>query len=323
MPRVPADERLRRLLALIPWVAAREGPTVEEVCARFDITEHQLAEELEVLFMCGLYPFSPDMLIEADIADGRVWIRYADFFARPLRLTAAEGLALVASGAALLAVPGTDPGGPLARGLAKVAAVLGLGDEGAEGAVEVDLPEPPEGLLDVLRRAVTDHRRVEIDYYAYGKDEHTTRTIEPWHVFSTMGQWYVQAWCGRANGERSFRLDRIDRAEVLDETFEPPATRPEPQAYRARPEDPSITLELEPAGAWVADQYPTEKVEALGGGRLRVRLRVSERAWLERLLLRLGPSGRVVEGDGSAGRAAAARILQRYAPTRPVVSGVS
>ncbi|HEX2849454.1 MAG TPA: WYL domain-containing protein [Acidimicrobiales bacterium] len=320
MPRIGADDRLRRLLALIPWVAAREGPAVEEVCARFDVTEQQLAEELEVLFMCGLHPFSPDMLIEADIADGRVWIRYADFFSRPLRLTAAEGLALVASGAALLAVPGTEAEGPLARGLAKVAAVLGLG---ADGAVEVDLPPPPAAILDVLQRAAADHHRVEIDYYAYGKDERTTRTIEPWLVFSAMGQWYVQGWCLRAGGERSFRLDRVERAQVLDETFRPPRHRAEPRVYRPRPDDPSVTLDLDPAAAWVAEQYPTESVDRLPGGRLRVRLRVSELPWLERLLLRLGPAAVIVDGDRDVAAVAARRVLQRYRSGRPVVSDAS
>src|SRR5437660_6303793 len=109
MPAPGADERLRRLLALVPWVAAREGPAVEDVCARFDMSEAELVEDLELLFVCGLHPYTPDMLIEADISDGRVWIRYAEYFARPLRLTAAEGLALVAAGHSLLAGPGADP----------------------------------------------------------------------------------------------------------------------------------------------------------------------------------------------------------------------
>ena len=39
----------------------------------------------------------------------------------PLRLTPDEGLALLAKARTLLAVPGTDPSGPLARGLAKLA----------------------------------------------------------------------------------------------------------------------------------------------------------------------------------------------------------
>ena len=91
MARPATDDRLRRLLALVPWVAAQEGPTIDEVCARFGCTEQELAEDLERLFMCGLYPFTPDTMIEVDMDDGRVWIRYADVFSRPLRLTPAEG----------------------------------------------------------------------------------------------------------------------------------------------------------------------------------------------------------------------------------------
>ena len=80
-------------------------------------------------------------------------------------------------------------------------------------------------------------------------------------------------------------------------------------------DSPLVTLELEPSGAWVAEAYPVERVEVLADGRLRVELRVGGRAWLERLLLRLGPAARVVAGPddlAGAGRAAAARVLERY-----------
>ena len=103
MPKLSADERLQRLLAIIPWVASRDGPRVEEVSARFGCTEAELVDDLELLFLCGLHPYTPDMLIDVDIADGRVWIRYAEYFSRPLRLTPAEGLALLASGRTVLA----------------------------------------------------------------------------------------------------------------------------------------------------------------------------------------------------------------------------
>src|ERR671916_1894489 len=142
MPRPSADDRLRRLLAVVPWVVAADGPPVEEVCERFGLTEDELLAELDTVFLCGVHPFTPDALIDVDIEGGRVWIRYADYFSRPLRLTPEEALQLVAAGAALLAVPGADPDGPLARGLAKLAEVLGI-DLG--GALEVDLgPAPPE-----------------------------------------------------------------------------------------------------------------------------------------------------------------------------------
>ena len=41
-------------------------------------------------------------------------------------------------------------------------------------------------------------------------------------------------------------------------------------------------------------------------------LAASQRAWLERLLLRLGPSARVVDGDPTMAGIAARRILDRY-----------
>jgi proteasome accessory factor C len=315
--RPRADERLRRLLAMVPWVAANDGPTVEEVCARFGIDERQLGADLELLFLCGLYPYTPDMLIEADIAGGRVWIRYADYFARPLRLTPAEGLALVAAGTALLAVPGTDSEGPLARGLAKLADALGVDPD---EAVEVDLGEASSDLLATLQEAAAQSRQVEIDYYAYGRDERTTRTIDPWAVFSSAGQWYVQGRDHTRDAERLFRLDRIRSARLLYGTFERPAATTA-AVYNPRPEDPVLTLELEPAASWVAEQYPNEGVDDLGGGRLRVRLRISEQAWLERLLLRLGPDATVTDGDGrQLVRDAAERVLQRYTGRAAVTS---
>ncbi len=149
--RLSADDRLQRLLAVVPWVAAHDGPRLAEVAARFGCTEDELVDDLQLLFLCGLHPYTPDMLIDVDIADGRVWIRYAEYFARPLRLTPAEGLGLLAAGRTLLAAPGADPTGPLARGLAKLAGALGVG---VDEAVEISLGSAPEEVMAALREAV-------------------------------------------------------------------------------------------------------------------------------------------------------------------------
>jgi proteasome accessory factor C len=306
---VTAEARLHRLLALVPWVAARDGPSVAEVCARFGCTEDELADDLQLLFLCGLHPYTPDTLIDVDIAEGRVWIRYADYFSRPLRLTPAEGLALLAAGQAVLAAPGADEEGPLARGLGKLAAALGIGDP---EAVEVALAPASAEVMRALSDAVGTRRQVEIDYYSYGRDQWTRRVVDPYAVFSAGGQWYLSAWCHAVDDERLFRVDRMRAARPLDSRFEPPTERRDFAVYRARPDDPRVTLELEPAARWVLEQYPVEESVDLGGGRTRLRLAVSERAWLERLLLRLGPAARVVEGDDSVGSEAACRLLRRY-----------
>jgi proteasome accessory factor C len=309
VPKLNANERLQRLLALIPWVASRDGPTVDEVCARFGCTQSELVDDLDLLFMCGLHPYTPDVLIEVDITDGRVWIRYAEYFARPLRLTPAEGLALLAAGRTVLATSGGEEGGPLARGLDKLAAAMGV-DAGE--AVEIELGPVADDLLVTLRAAAAGHRQVEIDYYSFGRDERAQRIIDPYAVFSAGGQWYVSGWCHRVDDERMFRVDRIASATPLASTFAPPKQAPELAAYRPSPDDPRVTLELEPSARWVAEQYPVEKVEEVGGGRLRVTLAASQPAWLERLLLRLGRRATVVEGDAAMAASAARRLLLRY-----------
>ena len=313
--RKGADEKLQRLLAVVPWVAARDGPRIEEVCERFGVSEAELLADLDRLFMCGLYPYTPDVLIEVDVADGRVWIRYADYFSRPLRLTPAEGLSLLAAGKAAQSFPGADQSGPLARGLAKLAGTLGVaGDD----ALDVALAAGPEEVMTTLRAAVDERRQVELDYYSFGRDEITHRVVDPYAVFSAGGQWYLSAYCHAVDDDRLFRIDRVRAASLRATPVEHTEGTVAAAVYRARADDPRVTLDLAPSARWVAEQYPVETMDELGGGRLRVTLAVSERAWLERLLLRLGPDGAVTGTSDAelagAARDSACRVLRRYRP---------
>jgi proteasome accessory factor C len=227
-----------------------------------------------------------------------------------LRLTPAEGLALLAAGRALLAVPGSDPDGPLATALSKLEDALDL-----PGLV-VDVGEPTQ--LEAIRDAVAAQRRIEIEYWSAGRDELTTRRIDPEVVFFATGEWYVGAYCHRARDERMFRVDRIRSVTATAESFEPGATAFETgDVYTPRAADTRVTLDLAPSAAWVAEAYPTEALTERPDGSLEIVLAVSERAWLERLLLRLGPEARVVapEDYRSAAADAAQRVLSRYRDT--------
>jgi proteasome accessory factor C len=311
MARPSAGERLRRVLAMVPWIAEHDGPSIDDICGRFGLTRKQLLSDLDVLPMVGLYPFTPDQLVEVTIADDRVWIDYADMFRRPLRLTPEQAVALVTAGATVLAVPGSDPSGPLARGLAKLRTVLGVE---TLDVVDVEFGNVPTEVLDAVRSALADRRVLQLDYYTHGRDEHAERAVEPHRLFADEGHWYLRAWCRRAGGERVFRLDRVRAASLLDESFVPPAGDPSLGTFHARPDDPRVVIELAPGGRWVIEQYPVEAVEEVDGGGLRVTLAVSARPWFERLLLQLGPDARVLEPDdlAGAGRGAAERVLARY-----------
>ena len=267
--------------------------------------------------MVGLPPYSPDALIDVQIDDeGRVSIMLADYFSRPLRLTPGQGLALLASSEALLSVPGTDPDGALARALDKLAQVVGV--DGAD-AVDIRLGSAEHDTLDRLRLAASDATEVEITYYSYNRDARTERQVAPWRVFAESGNWYLHAWCHTAEGERIFRVDRIESLESLNRPgrVPPEAKSDRVGVFQRRDDMALVTLSLVPEAAWVVDNYPSERVEEQADGRLLVELAVTEIPWLERLLVTLGPQAEVTSADGieDADRLscdAASRILHRY-----------
>jgi proteasome accessory factor C len=304
--RPVAGTEIQRILAIVPWIVANPGASKEEIAERFGMTLEQLDEDLLLVLMIGVPPYSPGDYLDVDDDGEFVTIRLADQFSRPLRLTPAEGLALLAAGRTLLAVPGSDPSGPLATALTKLEEALDLPN------VIVRVGEPV--FLSAVRDAVAHGERIEIDYWSAGRDEMTTRQIDPALAFFAMGEWYVNAYCHRANGERMFRVDRIRALRPTGEHFEVAPSDEMADVFTPAPDDPRVTLELDPGAAWVADAYPAESTTTRPDGTVEVVLAISEPAWLERLLVRLGPEVRVVapESARAAGADAARRVLERY-----------
>lgn len=326
MSRTGAGERLARLLSIVPWVVAHDGPTVDEVCRRFSLSERELVADLELLFMCGAYPYTPDSLIDVDIDDGRVWVRFADWFRRPLRLSAPEGLALVAASRAMLDMARTAragapadgssddaheslDAGPLSSALAKLEDALGLA---GERPMDVELGPVQPQVLGLLREALATRHKVRIEYYSFGRDATSERVVHPWRVFSSEGHWYLLAWCEHVNDRRLFRVDRVGEAHALDEPFSPPRDVGPLEVFERRPEDPLVVLDVAPPARWLVHQYPNEEVLDSGEGHVQVSLRAGSKAWLERLLLRAGPAVQVVSGAEGVRETAARRLLDVY-----------
>lgn len=301
--------RLRRLLAIVSWLAeVREAP-ISEVSARFDIAPEDVVRELELAACCGLPPYSPDTLLEIMVSDDTVQAFLPKELARPRRLTPAEGLALAASARTILAVPGADRSGALARALAKLDAVLG---DRQNLVIDIDAPAH----LDEVRRIAEAGMQAEIEYHSASTDEDTRRVVEPIALASIDGHWYLDAYCHRAEGVRRFRVDRIRSVRALDELVgEDARTRPiSEDAFVPGPGATKVTLRLDPAASWVVDSVPVLLEQADADGAIEVTLAVGGRAWLERLLLGLGPHAVVVAPPDlrDLGPRAAERLLGIY-----------
>lgn len=75
-------------------------------------------------------------------------------------------------------------------------------------------------LLSVLRSAIRDRAKVELDYVDRDA-RNSARTICPLGLFYWGPNWTVGAWCELRNDFRNFRLDRVNVARVTGAKFEP------------------------------------------------------------------------------------------------------
>ncbi len=242
MSRPTAAESLTRLLAIVPWVAAQDAVPIDEICRRFDLTRDELLADLDIVFLVGVHPFTPDQLIEVRVEDDRVSIDYADYFARPLSLTAEQALALVTAGRLDAGHSRRRPRGPAGPGPGQA----GHRCSGWTASRSTSTWATPAGdTLAQLQQAVADHRSVRIEYYAFGRDEYTTRTLDPSTVRADRGQWYVSGWCHSAEAERTFRVDRITTLDVLETTFDPPADPIEPDVFASPDGLPRVVLHVD------------------------------------------------------------------------------
>jgi proteasome accessory factor C len=288
--------QLPRLLALLPYLLARPGVKVADAAQAFGVSEQRLRKDLELLWVCGLPGHGPGDLIDLEFEGDTVTVLEPAGVQRPLRLTVDEALALVVALRALADTPGLDARDAVDRALAKVEQAAGSA-AGPADRVEVAV-EGEERVLPVVRQALEDRRRLHLAYLVPGRDEVTERDVDPMRLLLVEGRSYLEAWCRRVEGVRLFRLDRVERVDVLDLPASPPPGA-EPRdvtqgLFRPGPDDLLVTLALRPAAAWVADYHPCESVQESSDGGLVVRLRVGDPAWLRRLALRLGPHGHVV-----------------------------
>ena len=310
----PAEERLSRLLVMLPWLmeqaAATDGVPVADVAARFALTEAEVVKDLELAAMCGLPPFV-DELIDVFVDGGRVYAGVPRLFTRPLRLNSVEAFELLAAGRTAMVLPGSDPDGPLGRGLRKLAAALGEDDT---GVIRVDVSKAP--FTDRLAAAVAAGERLRVAYWSESSDTTSERTIVPRQVFTDRGSWYVVADDDRSGERRTFRVDRISAVTATGETVARDDSELEPPGqWFADGSIPRVTVRVAPGARWLVERFPVDDVGAPDdAGWVTARLPVASERWLARVLVTAGRDVELLDSGElhGVGAAAAERILARY-----------
>ncbi|WP_075692031.1 helix-turn-helix transcriptional regulator [Corynebacterium sphenisci] len=325
------EPTLPELLA-VSWFFTGRRRTLTEAAAELGLDWARVRRALELLETAelpgqiGIPPFEvvrhgPN---EAELVTARV-----PLVAEPLRLTPAEGAAVLMSLESLEAVPGIADPATVRAAAAKLRAVL-AGDEADPAFIAEAAPAAqPPGVAAAVRAAVAGGRVLEMTYRS-ALDERRTRRVDPVRLIAVDGRAYLRAvdhdpeaaaYGGAAPDARvkSFRMDRIESARVLAEPAVPVAApEPDPADPHGFHADPEwVEVRIDPEWTWVADYDPVFDLEPAGadpaaGYRGWIPARDPRRAVA--FLLRRAPGVRAVDAvlaGEVAGRAEAA--LAAYA----------
>lgn len=106
--------------------------------------------------------------------------------------------------------------------MARLTALLGSGRHPAEEIRKriklIPLAARPLSLehFAAIGSALLRRKRLYIRYYAKSSDEVSEREVSPQRLVHYRENWYLDAWCHLREGLRSFAVDGIQRAEILE-----------------------------------------------------------------------------------------------------------
>ncbi len=144
-----------------------------------------------------------------------------------LQLTEGELISLFVAEQLLRQYQGTPYGADIARAFEKISSTLA-------DHVQVDLHKLGEAIsfrttapalfdVSVIRTLVTaiiERRRLIIDYYTASRNSHSRREIDPHHLMTKDGQYYLFAYCHTRHAIRQFVPGRISLITPTSTLFE-------------------------------------------------------------------------------------------------------
>jgi predicted DNA-binding transcriptional regulator YafY len=190
-------------------------------------TAKNLAEKLQVSHRT-IYRDVQDLQLSGVPITGEAGVGYTlrrDFDIPPLMFDREEIAALVLGARMVEAWGGTELTAAANRALRKIEAVLPPNlrenvDDVLLYAPGLRAPAEVRRKLDLLH-AAAQQRRVVLVAYAREDGQPSVRRLRPLALYFWGGVWTLAAWCELRNDFRSFRVDRIQRAERLEEVFLP------------------------------------------------------------------------------------------------------
>jgi predicted DNA-binding transcriptional regulator YafY len=203
-----------RLFQIVQLVRGRRLTTAAYLAQRLEVSERTVYRDVADLQRQGVP-------VEGDAGVG--YRLGAGFELPPLMFTQEEAAALVASARLAQSWVDTAMARDIESSLGKILSVLPPGARASAESLAIYAPayvldENTRARLQTLREAVQSRNKLRMDYRDVAGAP-SQRTVRPLGCFYWGKVWTFSAWCELRDNFRGFRIDRIDRIEVLAERF--------------------------------------------------------------------------------------------------------
>lgn len=294
--------RTDRLVAMVMHLQGRRVVRAEELARHFEVSVRTVYRDIAALGEAGV-PIAGEAGVGYSLVRG--------YHLPPVMLTADEAAGLFVGAEFVQKFADASLSAPVNAALDKLRAVLPRDRQehverlsrqtvimGRHGHVAPDPAAQP--WLLAVQRGVAQRRVLRLGYRTRSRDEETTREVEPLGVVFYGSAWYLVAWCRLRQDFRHFRIDRVQRLEMLAEMF--PARADFSLARHL--EEEQARMETTPARVWFsaaaqhrarAESCATLAEVAKREGGAEFSLYTFSLEWLARWILSFGADAEAIE----------------------------
>jgi predicted DNA-binding transcriptional regulator YafY len=209
-------KRISRLTAIVTQLQTKRLVTASELASKFSVSVRTIYRDIRALEQAGIPIY---------VEEGKGYSLMEHYRLAPVMFTESEANALIAAEQLVLNNKDSSLIKDYSEAIDKIKSVLikNVKDKASLLSERTQFNqakniERSSSNLSALQFALTNFFLTRIEYTSETNDT-TSRTIEPFALLSTRGDWLLVAWCRLRKDFRYFRLDRIRKLEVLSERF--------------------------------------------------------------------------------------------------------
>jgi predicted DNA-binding transcriptional regulator YafY len=212
--------RLDRLAAILVQLQSRKVLKAQDIALRYDISLRTVYRDMRSLEEAGV-PIIGEAGFGYSLAAG--------YRLPPVMFSREEATAFLTAEKLVCRFTDATNSASYQSAMDKIRAVLRSTEqsylEHIDSRIEVlecrrPTPRLNDNLMQTILKSIAEKLLLEIEYFAYYRQEQTRRQVEPIGVFYLDNYWHLIAYCRSRKAIRDFRFDRISDIKLLGGHYE-------------------------------------------------------------------------------------------------------